>query len=71
MISFAILILLIGSFNIWLALIILHSLLTGVARVGSRVICRQEDPLPFWITVASRATAAVFFYFYLVNVISI
>ena len=68
MAGFAVFVLLIFSLNMWLAITALLAVATGVARISGRSFRREKEPYEFWISVTSRAFAAVVFFFYLVSV---
>jgi hypothetical protein len=70
MLSFALFISLIGGLNIWLALTILHAVLTGATCIRNQTFRREEEPTAFWIAIGCRAAAALLSYSFLVNMIS-
>jgi sterol desaturase/sphingolipid hydroxylase (fatty acid hydroxylase superfamily) len=70
MASFLVFILLIFCLNMWLAITTLLALTTGVAKINGRRFRREQEPGAFWISVSSRALAAVVFFCYLVSVVA-
>ena len=68
MASFVIFVLLIFSLNMWLAITALHAVITGVTRINGKACRRDKEPHEFWISVSSKAFAALVSFLYLVTV---
>ena len=68
MTGFVIFVLLIFSLNIWLAITALHAVITGVTCINGRACRRDKEPHEFWISVSSKAVAALVSFLYLVSV---
>jgi hypothetical protein len=66
--SFAVYILFLFSLDMWLAITALVAVMTGVAKINGKDFRREKEPYEFWISVTSRAFAAIVFFFYLVSV---